>query len=158
MRHAKSAYPNGVADHARPLAARGVREAGLAGEWLRDNVPTIDLVLCSSAARTRETLQVTQITAPVSYLDRLYGATPGAVLDEINQVSDDVGALLVVNHEPTVSQVALGLAGLDGTDPALAEQISMKFPTSGIVVLQVPGSWADLGLSGASLVSFHVPR
>ncbi|HUB57091.1 MAG TPA: histidine phosphatase family protein, partial [Mycobacterium sp.] len=31
LRHAKSAYPNGVPDHDRPLAPRGRREAGLAG-------------------------------------------------------------------------------------------------------------------------------
>ena len=51
MRHAKSDYPAGVADHERPLAPRGIREAGLAGDWLRANVPTIDGVLCSTATR-----------------------------------------------------------------------------------------------------------
>ena len=49
LRHAKSAYPDGVADHDRPLAPRGKREAGLAGDWLRANLPTIDAVLCSTA-------------------------------------------------------------------------------------------------------------
>ncbi len=34
----------------------------------------------------------------------------------------------------------------------------MKFPTSGIAVLRVPVSWSALELSGAGLVSFHVPR
>jgi len=158
LRHAKSDYPEGVADHDRPLAARGIREAGLAGEWLRDNVPTIDRVLCSSATRTRQTLDLTQITAPASYLDQLYGATPGTMIDEINGVTDAVTTLLVVGHEPTISQVALGLAAPDGSDDAAAEQISMKFPTSGIAVLRIPGSWAGLELSGAELVSFHVPR
>ena len=38
MRHAKSDYPDGVADHERPLAPRGDREAALAGDWLRGNV------------------------------------------------------------------------------------------------------------------------
>ena len=38
LRHAKSDYPGGVADHDRPLAPRGEREAGLAGEWLRSGV------------------------------------------------------------------------------------------------------------------------
>src|SRR6201993_5368928 len=35
MRHAKSGYPAGVVDRERPLAPRGIREAGLAGKWLR---------------------------------------------------------------------------------------------------------------------------
>ena len=158
MRHAKSDYPNGVSDHERPLAPRGMREAGLAGEWLRQNVPPIDHVLCSSATRTRQTLDRTGVAAPVSYSERLYGATPGTMLEEINQVVDDVSTLLVVGHEPTVSQVALGLAGPETSDREAVEQISMKFPTSGIAVLWVPVSWSALEISGAGLRSFHVAR
>src|SRR5690349_18486929 len=48
MRHAKSGYPDGVADHDRPLAARGIREAGLAGDWIRANFAEVDAVLCST--------------------------------------------------------------------------------------------------------------
>jgi len=158
MRHAKSDYPHGVADHERPLARRGIREAALAGDWLRGNVPPIEHVLCSSATRTRQTLHRTRVAAPVSYSERLYGATPGTMLGEINQVIDDVSTLLVVGHEPTVSQVALGLAGPETSDSEAVAQISMKFPTSGIAVLWVPVSWSALELSGAGLVSFHVPR
>lgn len=158
MRHAKSAYPDGVADHDRPLAPRGVREAGLAGEWLRCNLPAIDQTLCSSAARTRETLRLTNVAAPVSYLDRLYGATPGALLGEVNRVGNDTKTLLVVGHEPTISQVAVGLAGVSGSDRGAVDEISMKFPTSGIAVLHVPVGWASLEIGTAALVAFHVPR
>ncbi|MDT5172030.1 MAG: phosphohistidine phosphatase, partial [Mycobacterium sp.] len=70
LRHAKSAYPDEVADHDRPLAPRGQREAGLAGDWLRTNLPAIDAVLCSTATRARETLAHTGIEAPVRYVDR----------------------------------------------------------------------------------------
>lgn len=157
MRHAKSDYPEGVADHQRPLAARGIREGALAGDWLRAHAPAIEAVLCSSATRTRQTLERTAVTAPARFLDRLYGATPGEVIDEINTVSDDVGTLLVVGHEPTMSHLALGLSG-PGSDREAAEQIARKYPTSAIAVLRVPGSWAELGLSGAELTSFHVPR
>src|SRR5690606_41915106 len=55
------------------------REAGLAGDWLRGNVPPIEHVLCSSATRTRQTLDRTGVSAPVSFSDRLYGATPGTI-------------------------------------------------------------------------------
>ncbi|HPX36061.1 MAG TPA: histidine phosphatase family protein [Mycobacterium sp.] len=157
MRHAKSDYPEGVGDHERPLADRGIREAGLAGEWLRANFPVIDAVLCSSATRTRQTLGRTAVDAPTEFLDRLYGASPGEVIDEIKKVGDDVSTLLVVGHEPTMSHLALGLAG-PGSDREAAEQIDRKYPTSAIAVLRVPGPWADLGLSGAELTSFHVPR
>jgi phosphohistidine phosphatase len=158
MRHAKSDYPAGVADHDRPLAARGIREAALAGDWLRSTLPAIDAVLCSTAARTRETLDRTGIAAPVNYLQQLYDATVGAMLDQINRVDDDVATLLVVGHEPTVSQVALGLAARPASSTDAVGRIEMKFPTSGIAVLKVPAGWSALELNGAELVSFHVPR
>ena len=107
LRHAKSAYPTGVPDHERPLAERGIREAALAGDWLRANLPAIDAVLCSTATRARETLERSGIDAPVRYVERLYGATAGTVIEEINEVADDVGTLLVVGHEPTMSEVAI---------------------------------------------------
>lgn len=157
MRHAKSGYPDGVADHDRPLADRGIREAALAGDWLRANVPAVDAVLCSSATRTRQTLERTGIAAPASFLDSLYGAPPGTMIAEINLVDDAVGTLLVVGHEPTVSSVTLGLAG-PGSDHDAADRVAAKFPTSGIAVLRVPGTWAALEVHRAELEAFHVPR
>ena len=158
LRHAKSAYPDGVVDHDRPLAPRGIREAGLAGDWLRANLPRIDQVLCSTAVRARETLTRAGVDAPVRHVDRLYGATPATVIDEINAVADDITTLLVVGHEPAISAVAVGLSGADGTKSAAAESISAKFPTSGIALLHVAGRWNDLEPGGAALVDFHVPR
>jgi phosphohistidine phosphatase len=162
LRHAKSDYPEGVADHDRPLAPRGVREAGLAGDWLRAHAPAVDAVLCSTAARTRETLARTRIEAPVEFSDRLYDATPDAIIEQINDVDSlfdhDVETLLVIGHEPAMSQVALGLATEDGSNPTAAESISTKFPTSAIAVLRTGEPWDQLALDGAALVTFHVPR
>jgi phosphohistidine phosphatase len=158
LRHAKSAYPTGVPDHARPLAERGVREAALAGDWLRANLPAVDAVLCSTATRARETLERSGIDAPVRYVDRLYGATAGTVIDEINHVSEDVSTLLVVGHEPTTSEVAITLAGADDTDTVALERISEKYPTSSIAVLRIDGGWEHVEPGSGALVDFHVPR
>src|ERR1700754_3413605 len=132
LRHAKSDYPDGVADHERPLAPRGVREAGLAGDWIRANVAAGDAVLCSNAARTRQTLARTGLDAgaAVRYDDELYDTTPGSVIQLVNGTDDDVHTLLVVGHEPTMSMLALGLADPDAGDRGAAERISSKFPTS----------------------------
>ena len=158
LRHAKSAYPTGVPDHARPLAERGVREAALAGDWLRANLPAVDAVLCSTATRARETLERTGIDAPVRYVEPLYGATAGTEIELINQISDDVSTLLVVGHEPTTSEVAIILAGADGTDTVALERISEKYPTSSIAVLRIDGGWGQVEPGSAALVDFHVPR
>jgi len=158
MRHAKSDYPAGVVDHDRPLAPRGIREAGLAGEWLRSSVPPIDAVLCSTAARARETLTRTGLDAPVTFDERLYDAVPGSVIDVINGVDDGVATLLVIGHEPAMSNVAIGLAGAPGSSQAAAERISTKFPTSAIAVLRTDAPWRDLTMGAAVLVSFYVAR
>jgi phosphohistidine phosphatase len=163
LRHAKSDYPAGVADHDRPLAPRGEREAVLVGSWLQSGeVDPVQAVLCSTAARARQTLARTGIDVPARFVDRLYGGGPGTILDEINQVSDgfaaDVRSLLVIGHEPVISELALGLTGAEGSDATAAERISTKFPTSAIAVLRVSGPWSALEPGGAALVKFHVPR
>ncbi len=157
LRHAKSDYPGGVADHDRPLATRGIREAALAGDWLRSAAPAIDAVLCSTAIRTRQTLERTGIDAPVRFVDRIYDATPSIVLDEINTVDDDVRTLLVIGHEPVMSGLALGLAN-DSSDADVVAEIGAKFPTAAVALLQVSMPWRELELGGAQLAQFHVPR
>ena len=52
----------------------------------------------------------------------------------------------------TVASVA------SGTDAAVVQRISEKFPTSAMAVLAVRGSWAGLELGTAALVEFEVPR
>lgn len=158
MRHAKSAYPEGVADHDRPLADRGNREARLAGDWIRSNAPEIDAVLCSTAARARETLARTNVAAPVRFRERIYDATPGTVIDEISRVEDEIHTLLLIGHEPAMHEVVLGLSGAEGTNDEVAAHVSTKFPTSAVAVLEVDGPWRRLELGGAALVEFHVPR
>lgn len=156
LRHAKSDYPAGVSDHDRPLAPRGIREAALAGDWLRTQ-PDIDAVLCSTATRTRLTLERTGIDAAVRFVDRLYDSTPGIVISEINAVDDGVDTLLVIGHEPVISGLALGLAD-DSSDTEVVAAVETKFPTSAIAMLRVPTSWRDLQLGGAQLAAFHIPR
>jgi phosphohistidine phosphatase len=158
LRHAKSDYPEGVVDHDRPLAPRGIREAALAGDWIRANVATVDAVLCSSATRARQTLARTGITANVRYDDDLYDSTPGTVIGLINGVADDVHTLLVVGHEPTMSMLALGLADADASAETAVQQIATKYPTSSIAVLRTSRPWHRLELHSANLVTFHVSR
>ncbi|MCG5430727.1 histidine phosphatase family protein [Mycobacterium sp. MYCO198283] len=169
MRHAKSGYPPGVDDHDRPLAARGEREAGLAGDLLRHR--GIDAVLCSSARRTRDTLARTGIDAPVHIATRLYDAAPETVLAEIREADATFGAevhtLLVIGHEPAMSGLTLALAapGVSDapaapgvSDAAALRRVATKFPTSAIATLHVDGPWDTLGAGGAVLTSFDVPR
>ena len=156
MRHGKSAYPDGVADHDRPLAGRGRREAALAGDWLRAELPTIDAVLCSSSERTRQTLERTAIDAPAAYEPRIYDAPSERIISLIQLTDDAVATLLVVGHVPGMPYTAWDLAS--NRHSIEAAQLSRKFPTSALAVLEFDTSWIELDEGQAELTHFHIPR
>lgn len=156
MRHGKSAYPDGVGDHERPLAPRGQREAGLAGQWLRRTQPDIDAVRCSTATRTRETLAATGITAPVVYESSIYEASPRTLIELVQLSDEDVETLLVIGHAPGMPWTAWELASNRDSDQAV--ELSRKFPTSALAVLEFDRPWADIDPGTGELVRFHIPR
>jgi len=157
MRHAK-AEQLAPSDEERPLAARGLADARAAGEWLRAHGVAPDTVLVSSARRALETWREVaagaQYAEPPATVDRgLYQAEPDSVLDLVRTTPDDVRTLMVVGHNPTLEMVVLMLDdGAGELDPAAG------FPTSALAVLEVGGSWADLGTQGARVAAVHVAR
>jgi phosphohistidine phosphatase len=164
LRHGKSDYPGGASDHDRPLAPRGKHEADLAGEWLRagrwsddPGVRTIGAVLCSTAARARQTLRHTEVDAPAEFMPELYGATAEEILAVVRGVHDDVPSLLVVAHAPGLPDTAMALAGPD-SDPVAVAALERGFPTSAIAVIAVPGRWGELDPETTALRLLHVPR
>jgi len=160
LRHGKSAYPPGVSDHDRPLAPRGRREAALAGQWILRNAPTLDYILCSSAARTRQTLEASGLVTPTVLVDvssSIYEAYPDELLELITAAPPADRTLLLVGHAPGVPGLAEMLAG-PGSDTEALRNMDAKFPTSALALLDVHGEWADVGAGTARLVDFVVPR
>lgn len=157
LRHGKSAYPGGVTDHDRPLAERGRRESALAGDWVRAEVPPVDAVVCSTALRARQTLDATGLTAPTTYVEEIFEATPNAVLEVIRATDDAVRTLLVVGHGPGLPGLTSDLAG-DGSDRDALREVRSHFPTSTVAVLRFVGAWDALGYAGADVTDLHVAR
>lgn len=154
LRHGKSAYPDGVRDHDRPLAKRGNREAPLAGEWLAAEGIEVDFVICSTAIRTRQTLERTAIVAPTVYRKEIYNpGTPAAILETIRiDAPADAGTVMVVGHYPGLPDTALTL------DP---EGDFERYPTSAYAVLSLSVPWDRLGLDVDPQVKLHgvrIPR
>ncbi|GED99765.1 phosphohistidine phosphatase [Gordonia spumicola] len=153
LRHGKSDYPLGVPDHDRPLNDRGRRQAALAGDWIRDDGYSVDAVLCSTAERTRQTLERTGIDADVQYIDDIYGCTPDELFETIRvHAPSDAATLLVVGHFPGMPETALTL------DPEAAID---EFPTSAYAVVEVGVPWDRIGLdvdSATALKALRIPR
>ncbi|MFE6668455.1 SixA phosphatase family protein [Streptomyces sp. NPDC057697] len=160
LRHAKSAWPEGVPDHERPLAGRGRRDAPAAGRLLRETGRVPDLVVCSASLRTRQTWDLVAAelgAAPeVVFEQRVYGASASELMGVLREVPERWRSVLLVGHHPGVRDLVLSLAG-SGDEEALG-RVREKFPTSAVAVLELPGPWARLGPGGAELTDFAVPR
>ena len=129
--HAESATA-GQDDIARPLSATGLAEARAAGDWLREHGLRPDRVLCSTAARTRETLAALgDIGAGEIYEDAsIYEASPGT-LAALADANRDAERLLLVGHNPGLEQLAaLMHSGQTGDYRGM--------PPGGIAVLTLP--------------------
>ncbi|MGW1377540.1 SixA phosphatase family protein [Streptomyces sp. NPDC002446] len=160
LRHAKSAWPPDVADHERPLAKRGRRDAPAAGRWLRDAGCVPDLVVCSTAARARQTWEraAARLTAPppVRHDPRLYAAEADELLAVVRETPDSVRTLLLVGHNPAAQDLVLLLAE-EGLGDAL-ERTREKFPTCAVAVLTQRGAWAAAAPRTALLTDLAVAR
>ncbi len=153
MRHGKSGYPAGVGDHDRPLADRGRREAALAGRWMTEEGLRIDAVVCSTATRTRQTLESTGIAAPTVYVDDIYGGYPDEILEAVRIYAPaDAATVLVVGHAPGMPDTVLTLDPGGDFD---------RFPTSTYAVISVGCDWDRVGLDidpDTRLLGVRIPR
>ncbi len=158
MRHAKSSWDDpDLADHDRPLAARGRRASKLIAEHLRSHTITPTLVLCSSAARTRQTLERIEpvLGAPQTLIeDRLYGATAEDLLVRLREVPGGTESVLLIGHQPALQGLALDLAG-DGAEVA---RMRAKFPTAALATLLFVGDWSELRPGCAEAVEYVKPK
>jgi phosphohistidine phosphatase len=159
LRHAKSSWEDpGLADHDRPLAPRGRRATKLVAKHLRREGLAPAFVLCSPAARTRETLECIAPAlgdeVPVQVERELYGASDGDLLERLRAIPDTVESVMLIGHNPAVQGLALNLAG-SGRE---LESVERKYPTGALATLTFKGSWRELGPDAAKLVGFVRPR
>lgn len=156
LRHAKAEPAGAVEDVMRPLALNGRRQAAKVGGALAGAGLVPDLVLVSSAVRTRQTWE---LLAPhlgdaqpvVRVRDELYTAGVRDVLALVHGADEQVRTVLVVGHEPTMAATAAYVAGPGSDDAALA-QVRVGVPTATYSVLETTEhAWPDWHRSVARL-------
>ena len=156
LRHAKSRWDDpGCPDSQRRLAPRGVRDAKRVAKHLRQLGAAPELVLCSSAVRTRETLELVLpafAAAAVRVEDELFGAASDALLERLRMLPEEIGSVLLIGHNPGLQDLALSLVSSEADRVGLAA----KFPTAALATLALP-SWRPSPGDG-ELVDFVVPK
>ena len=161
LRHAKSSWKDPtLADHDRPLNTRGMAEAPVMGKTMVKHGLDPDLVLCSTARRTRDTLALVlpelKREPKILYEDGLYHGTSADMFGIVHEVGAGVGQVLLVGHNPELQEFALDLIGSGAKH--LKDRLETKYPTAGLVALRFPtGAWKDVAVNSGKLELFLTP-
>lgn len=160
-RHAKSDWsaPE-LADHERPLNARGRRDAPRVAHALAGRGRTPDHVFSSTSARTRETWALMapcfDARPPVEWLPELYLASPRTVLDVAASAPAGAATVMVLGHNPGVHEAAARLSAR-GAAEAL-ERIGAHMPTGAVAVVELDGSSWKGAAGDGTLADLILPK
>ncbi len=147
-------------DHDRALNQAGERAALLVGQYLAQLSPRLDLVLCSSAQRTRRTWELVASCLPkppeARFERTLYlGGAP--VLQQcIGALPSQVETAMIVAHNPGLHEIALSYTGT-AKNEAIAS-LHLEFPPAGLAALQFERPWPELSQRAGRLLFYVVPR
>jgi phosphohistidine phosphatase len=162
FRHAK-AEPHGShdSDQDRALTPEGREAARGMGAWLEAEGIVPDLVVCSTAVRTRQTWaeaeQGFEPLPPVQFEELIYEASPQELLEVVRNTDGEVRTLLLVGHNPGMESLTALLA--ESAEPEVAERFEKKFPTAALAVLDFEDMpWAAIEEKEAWLFAFETPK
>lgn len=164
LRHAKAVPADGgTEDFDRTLMLSGMQDGAHMARFLRKSDYTVDLILCSSSARTTQTAELVlqELDAGIDYRDNLYLAEPPRILAAIRGAPASVASLMVVGHNPGLEQAATLLARepVRRKERARHEALEEKFPTCALAILDFDaGRWRDVGEGKGKLVEFVQPK
>jgi len=152
VRHAKSSWDDpSLSDHERPLAGRGRKALDRMRAHLEHRGIRPEVVLCSSARRTRQTLDGIREAfgrdAVIEIDNGLYGASAGELAARLTNLDDGVRTAVVIAHNPGIEELVALLADFDDA-----------VPTGAIAELSFEGSWRVLASAAVALDDFWRPR
>lgn len=155
FRHAKSSWDSPeLPDHDRPLNKRGERDAPAMGERLKDAGIRPSLIIGSPAIRAWQTARIVakQIGYPIEFLHRepgLYHAGVNKLLDIISAQDDGFNSIMIVGHNPGLTDLA----------NELVPGVTTNIPTAGYIAVRVDSDTWDLRTrKSARLIRFDYPK
>lgn len=154
MRHAKAIEGDGqMPDRERPLAARGLDDAPKMGKAIQERGIVPDTILSSAAMRTRQTteavVQAAGFAAEPQFLASLYGASYEKVAEILRGLPDEYESVLVVGHNPTTTELVMGLSGIGNAEMPTAAVACITFAIA---------QWEDIEDDGGKLEWLLTPK
>ncbi len=154
MRHGKSDWTAAVDDDLdRPLNRRGRRAAKTMGRFLQNTGNDPELALTSPARRARDTLQLAakagRWRAEVGTAPSLYGHGAADIVHHLrNSLAAEAGRVMIVGHEPNLTETIEVLTGA-----------SVRFPTAAVASIDLDiTSWRQLSAGTGRLLWLVPPR
>lgn len=159
LRHAKSSWGDPhLSDHDRPLAPRGRRAAKRIAAYMKEKGFEPSIVLCSSALRARQTLEIITPALPthakIEIEPGLYQAGSEELLTHLRSIPPEAPSVMLIGHNPAMQDLLLTLL----PDGAHVQSIRKKFPTAAIAVLDALADWEHLRPGGAALTEYATPK
>ena len=153
VRHADAESPKHYDDdHDRELSAKGKRDARRLGQFLAATDQLPDQFVSSTAVRARRTAEVLveggkwMVDVPLRSSHALYEAEPADVLEQIQTVDENIGAVMLIGHEPAWSTVVSGLIG----------SANVSLPPGTCVRIDTEVSWNEISF-GSGILRWMVP-
>ena len=153
LRHAKSSWKDAtLRDFDRPLKDRGRKAAKRIGKYLADEKLKDLLVVCSPAARTRETADIlfesAGLDVEVRFDERIYEASLRDLMQVVLELPEEEKVAILIGHNPGFEEL---LAYLTGE--------FRRMPTCALAKIKLEdGSWKDIREDAGSLQWFVTPK
>lgn len=162
LRHAKSDWGDATLnDLNRPLNERGWKAARRIGKELKHRNLRFDLVLASTAARVRETIDGIQekydFDCAIRFEPVLYLASEEDLLSTVRAFPDSVHEALLVGHNPGLARLVVELSHDDAR--GLRHRVAHKYPTGALSLIELPADrWKDIDPGSGEIVELILPK
>jgi phosphohistidine phosphatase len=158
VRHGKAEWQkDSLGDFDRRLTGKGKKALESVGKYLKLKGYRVNEIISSPALHTQESsLSIAKpldFNGRIYFMEELYLANSDNILNILGHINNRVDTLMLVGHNPAVTELAGRLLASSGKGGVL------KIPKGGAVVIDIDmDSWSQISDSKAALELFVDPK
>jgi phosphohistidine phosphatase len=152
MRHAKSSWKQPYPDFDRTLKKRGKRDAKNVANRLKELNIIPNLIYSSPAKRAIKSAKIVAKNLNISNIKEditLYEGDKNSILKKLKNLDEKYNKVLVVSHNPTISNLAYLLS---------KDKSFFDMPTAAIIAFEFKGKWKDLSFHSLNRLFTIIPK